>query len=207
MAARKTARRSKATGARLAAAIRARTAARENLATRATRAATESRRVNQRGSEKVCARRKLREEDEARRESERSRGRWHEGKGSQVARVLSGKKGEMGWENGKGNGKVSDGGRSGKVARHEGKGWSMVGGERQNVAEDHKTWEDWRPTKEKNWAEREELSGDDLDGGDLVQSLRQEQWEEVRNLMGREAVRMAERLGEELVEQDNVVGK
>ena len=48
-------------------------------------------------------------------------------------------------------------------------------------------------------SEWEELSGDDLDGGDLGQRLRQEQWEEVRNLMGRsEAVRVAEGFGEEL---------
>ena len=44
----------------------------------------------------------MREEDEARQESERSRDRWHEGKGSQVARVLSGEVRETRWENGKG---------------------------------------------------------------------------------------------------------
>ena len=55
--------------------------------------------------------------------------------------------------------------------------------------------------KEKTWvdSEWEELSGDDLDGGILGQSLRQEQWEEVKNLVGRsEAVRMAECLEEKL---------
>ena len=47
--------------------------------------------------------------------------------------------------------------------------------------------------------EWEELSGDDLDGGDLGQKMRQEQLEEVRNMMGRsEAVRIAEHPGEEL---------
>ena len=57
VAARKTARRSKAaTRARSEDVIRARTA-RENMATGATRAATESGRVDQRGSEKVGARR------------------------------------------------------------------------------------------------------------------------------------------------------
>ena len=64
-----------------------------------------------------------------------------------------------------------------------------------------KTWADWWSMKEKSWVESEweELSGDDLDGGDLGQRLRQEQWKEVRNLMGRsEAVRMAECFGEEL---------
>ena len=62
------------------------------------------------------------------------------------------------------------------------------------MAEEQKTLEDWWSMKEKRWVESEweELSGDDLDGGDLGQSLRQEQWEEVRNFMGRsEAVRMA----------------
>ena len=44
--------------------------------------------------------------------------------------------------------------------------------------------------------EWEELSGYDLDGGDLGQKMRQEQWEEVRNMMSRsEAVRIAEHLG------------
>ena len=55
--------------------------------------------------------------------------------------------------------------------------------------------------KDKSWveSEREELSGDDLDGGQLVRSLRQERREEMRTLMGKsEAVRMAECLGEEL---------
>ena len=49
----------------------------------------------------------------------------------------------------------------------------MVGSERQNVAEDQKTWEDWWSMKEKNWAdsEWEELSGDDLDGRDLGQEF------------------------------------
>ena len=109
----------------------------------------------------------MREEDEARRESERNRDKYHEGKGTQAARVLSGEKGEMGWENGKGKGKVSDGGRSGKIVKLEGKGWSVADGgrrrqdgrlvrsegERQNVVEDQRTWEDW-------WVdEREELGG------------------------------------------------
>ena len=54
--------------------------------------------------------------------------------------------------------------------------------------------------------EWEELSGDDLDGGDLGQKMRQEQWEEVRNMMGRsEVVRIAEHLGEELGSELNVV--
>ena len=109
----------------------------------------------------------MREENEARRESERIRDRWHEGKGSQAA--VSGEKGEMRWENGKGKGKVSDGGRSGNIMKHEGKGWSMVDGgrhwqderfvksegERQNVAEDQKTWAGWWSMKEKRWVESE----------------------------------------------------
>ena len=143
----------------------------------------------------------MREENEARRESERSRDRWHEGKGSQVA--VSGERGEVRWDSGKGKGKVSDGGRSGKIVRVKAGDERLVRGEedRQDAAEDQKTWEDWWSMLEKSWIESEweELSGDDLVGGDLGQRLKQEQWEEVRNLMGRsEAVRMAECLGEEL---------
>ena len=41
---------------------------------------------------------------------------------------MSGDKGEMGWENVKGKGKVSDGGRTGKIVKLEGKGWSMAEG-------------------------------------------------------------------------------
>ena len=60
-------------------------------------------------------------------------------------------------------------------------------GEGENEMEDQKTWENWWSMKEKSWVENEweELSGDDLDGRDSGQSLRQEQSEEMRNLMGR----------------------
>ena len=109
----------------------------------------------------------MRGENEARRESERNRDRWHEGKGSQAA--LFGEKGEMRWDNGKGKGKVSDGGRSGKIVKLEGEGWSMADGgrhrrderlvrseeERQDTIEDQKTWEDWWSMKEKRWVESE----------------------------------------------------
>ena len=102
------------------------------MATGATRAATESGGVDPGSSEKGgCKRKEMREENEARRERERNR---HEGKGSQAARVLSTEKGEMRWENGKGKGKVSDGGRSGKIVKHEGKGWSVAGGWRMASA-------------------------------------------------------------------------
>ena len=70
----------------------------------------------------------MREEDEARRESERNRDKYHEGKGNQAAKVLPGEKGEMRWDNGKGKGKVSDKGRYGKVVKLEGEGWSVAEG-------------------------------------------------------------------------------
>ena len=111
---------------------------------------------------------------------------------------FSGEKGETRWE-----------GRSGKIVKQEGKCRSKVDGGRhwqdgrslrsegegENVAEDQVVLE--REELGRKWMGGVEWRR--LDGGDSGRSLRQEQWEEMRNFVGKsEAVRMAECLGEEL---------
>ena len=60
--------------------------------------------------------------------------------------------------------------------------------------DEQRWWDDW-------WAMKE-LSGDDLEMGDLGQRLRDEKWEEVRSRRLRNAgMRMAERLGEEMASE------
>ena len=74
-------------------------------------------------------------------------------------------------------------GTSGRSPRHEGK---CKGG-----FDEQRWWDDW-------WAMKE-LGGDDLDGRDCGQRLRQEQWDEIRSAkLNNEGMRMAERLGEEM---------
>ena len=132
--ARRSARRSKATRARMAAreaAINARTAVRD-VATKASRAATEFGRVDKK---------RFGEGGRKKRESDRSEKKMKQDgrvKGTEISimkereirrrKFCQERKEKMRWEHGKGKGKVSDGGRYGKVVKLEGEGWSVAEG-------------------------------------------------------------------------------
>ena len=112
-------------------------------------------------------------------EREREGTRWEIGKGKGMRRVRA-----LGLERGR---------TAGGLARHEGKGRSEF--------DEQRVWEEWCLAKEEGWWNEHwgELSGDDLDMGEVGQRLRQEQWEEVRSWKMRdEGVRMAVRLGDEM---------
>ena len=125
----------------------------------------------------------------------RRKTRWHEGGGKNGEKK---KRNEMGeWYRKRsrprnsvkqGRERLECGGWRKTLAR-----WDICQGRkrRADCGGDQKIWDDRSSMKEKSLAESEweELSGDDLDGGDSGQSLRQGQW----NLMGRsEGMRMAE---------------
>ena len=116
---------------------------------------------------------------EREREREREGTRWEIGKGKGMRRGRA-----LGLERGR---------TAGGLARHEGKGRSEF--------DEQRVWEEWCLAKEEGWGNEHwgELSGDDLDMGEVGQRLRQEQWEEVRSWKMRdEGVRMGDEMGSEL---------